>query len=181
MSSNKLISLTIRCAIGTADDLVSTSMQCEAVRAADAEMQFANGNDDTEFENLMAQLGGKRVVESDVVHISSSKVSLTDNGAKGLVSQPGPFPINTQASCARAQRLPVFVRNMAPVVEILLEQLNYSSKADTVGNNHEPNGDTFLPSAWRAIGENREGMHAAGVGNFTLVFGNLFITSFVGK
>lgn len=105
----------IRCAASTEDNFVNSEMQCEMIDSIDAEMQFANGNDETDFENLIVQMVSRRTAPP-TEHGKNDRRGPADVvlGRRSLevdlVTRP-----NTQ-------RLPAFLRNVTPVIEKLLDR-----------------------------------------------------------
>lgn len=85
------------------------------IDSIDAEMQFANGNDETDFENLIVQMVSRRMAPP-TEHGKNDRRGPADVvlGRRSLevdlVTRP-----NTQ-------RLPAFLRNVTPVIEKLLDR-----------------------------------------------------------
>ena len=104
----------------------------------DVEMQFANGNDDTEFENLMMEIAGPKAVKCDRTR-------------RDQPSEPQLFPVvsGEQNSYVSTQRIPAFVRNVTPIIEALLEQLIVKTNM----SERSTNDGVFASSlTWKQIG-----------------------------
>lgn len=137
-------------------------MQCEAIGTSDVELQFANGNDDTEFENLMTQIANctahgctqRRMEDMQSSDDRDKKASVDEEISRCPVT-PLKLEIlgREQDGCTNAQRLPAFVRNLTPVVETLLEQLTAESHMRSVGHKTLPNGAIFEKlQPWTRLG-----------------------------
>lgn len=138
-----------RRAVGTSDNLISTSIQCEVIKTADVEIQFANGSDDTEFEKHIARIANQKLFGQSRGNSGSLDAARTDAGDR----QAPLIQDDIQLSQAQTQRLPAFVRNVAPVVENLLEQPNDDAEIDKIKQHDRElsSGPFEASSTWRNL------------------------------
>ena len=113
--------------LGTRDEFVDAGAATEPFDTRDVEMQFALGDDDTDLENLMKKLRQKKDETKEVFD------DVDDQPAVGL------------------RRLPAFVRNVAPLIEGLLEAW-HSKNADVSDNKALFAGDETANEEWTELG-----------------------------
>ena len=92
----------------------------------DREVQFANGNDDTEFKNLVVKIMCQRA--SSCGHQPKREGANKNKSKSSPVASLELRPLlkeNTKS--ISTQRLPAFVRNASPVIEALIDK-----KSDTL-------------------------------------------------
>ena len=96
------------------------------------EMQFADGNDDTEFENLLVKIA-----------------SVKDPSESRLFPVTLEVPGGAQKSYVNTRRVPAFIRNVTPVIEALLEQFALQTDVFVPGTN---DGAFLFSGTWTQIG-----------------------------
>lgn len=140
--------------IGTSDKMMSREVQSERVRMVDVEMQFANGNDDTEFENRIVEIMNRtrESLLSEYNGIDSSHNDEMDLQKKKRQDlDVGDMRITTK-------RLPKFVQNVSPVVLTLLDQSETQIEmhlAEQRSSQNRPVSDHSTPlstSPWKRLG-----------------------------
>jgi len=109
-------------------------MQCELIEMKDQEAQFANGNDDTEFENLMADIRRR-----ESMHDMMSRMSTT-----------GPRLETIESSSISTHRMSAFIKNVSLVVEELINQVGSMSP-----------GSILAPGGWIQTGKPHVGLGAS--------------------
>lgn len=128
-------------------------MQCEVIGTADVELQFANGNDDTEFENLMTKIANFKARVHDTHRVVDGS---DDRGEASADKEPPLLKLrfaDSEDACTNSQRLPSFVRNLTPVVEALLEQLTAEVDSRLSGHGSSQNSDIFaISQPWARLG-----------------------------
>lgn len=128
--------LGLRYAVGTEDNLVSVEMQSEIIDSSEAEMQFANGNDDTDFENLVVQIAKKREQMLEAPGHAFCDASEASDVVEGL----------EQVTQMNIRRLPAFLRHVTPIIEKYLEQ-----RVTILEHQERPRDPQFLDSVRRCM------------------------------
>ncbi|KAJ1458624.1 hypothetical protein M885DRAFT_513140 [Pelagophyceae sp. CCMP2097] len=139
-------------AAATADDAVDAGVQCEPVESADKEMQFALGDDDTDFENMIRGLKEAAVRRRPAK--SEAKGDDEGKGGEGKGDDGPALPAAAAVdgeSLVSTMRLPEFVRNVAPVVDLLLDEADAARDA-ALHKGDGTGGAVFAPGDWTRLG-----------------------------
>mmetsp|Transcript_8372 Transcript_8372/g.26179 ORF Transcript_8372/g.26179 Transcript_8372/m.26179 type:complete len:139 (-) Transcript_8372:1329-1745(-) len=128
LSNSKL--LYRRFAVGTADNQAHARAQCDHIETKDEEAQFACGNDDTDFENLVAMISHRR----PRTRADPEAIEFWSDG---------------NSHRAHLQRLPAVIRNVCPITEALIQRVN--EKLDISQPEPHSVDALFEPAPWTRI------------------------------